>query len=389
MPDESSDQGTVRYIRCPSCGTPNPASSPKCSRCGNPLGAEAATPPRRAPAPAAQQVTCPKCRKALPAGSKFCGYCGSPMSAPVPAATPKAPTPQPPAAAQPAKPAVATKVAPPPKPPAAAQTPLAAGRAATPKVSPAPPPPSPPTAPKPKAAQAPPAPASEGTVVFTGLRVPKLEAGFTEVKPDGSLGKTVRVTKETFVGRGICEASYPNDALLSPTHCSVRIQEGKLLLKDQNSQNGTFVKQRQDSELAPGDVFLLGREIFRLETQSLDEGQPSPQGTMVMSGAPKLQRGPLTAKLQHIQLSGEVIEEFKLEKPETTIGRAQGDLVFKNDPYMSGTHARIVTQPGRFLLQDLRSRNGIYRRIRAEAELKDGDEFFLGEQLFRVELKTS
>jgi pSer/pThr/pTyr-binding forkhead associated (FHA) protein len=47
-----------------------------------------------------------------------------------------------------------------------------------------------------------------------------------------------------------------------------------------------------------------------------------------------------------------------------------------------------VAQPGRFLLQDLRSRNGVYRRVRAEVELRDGDEFFMGEQLFHVEVKT-
>jgi hypothetical protein len=31
----------------------------------------------------------------------------------------------------------------------------------------------------------------------------------------------------------------------------------------------------------------------------------------------------------------------------------------------------------------------VYRRIRAEVELHNGDEFFLGEQIFRVELKIS
>jgi len=105
-------------------------------------------------------------------------------------------------------------------------------------------------------------------------------------------------------------------------------------------------------------------------------------------GAPKLQRGPMTARLEHIDLNGNVIEEYSLEKPETTVGRKTGDIVFKNDPFMSGLHARIVAQPGRFMLQDLKSKNGIYRRIRDEAELKDSDEFFVGEQLFRVALKT-
>jgi pSer/pThr/pTyr-binding forkhead associated (FHA) protein len=106
----------------------------------------------------------------------------------------------------------------------------------------------------------------------------------------------------------------------------------------------------------------------------------------MMWSVPKLQRGPLTSKLEHIKLNGEVVAEFMLDKPETTLGRTQGDLVFKDDPYMSGMHARIVAQPGRFLLQDLRSRNGVYRRVRSEVVLTDGDEFFMGEQLFHVDI---
>jgi pSer/pThr/pTyr-binding forkhead associated (FHA) protein len=106
-----------------------------------------------------------------------------------------------------------------------------------------------------------------------------------------------------------------------------------------------------------------------------------------MWSVPKLQKGPVTARLEHIKLNGEVVAEFQLGPDATTLGRTTGDLIFKDDPYMSGTHARIVAQPGRFVLQDLRSRNGVYRRVRAEVELADGDEFFMGEQLFHVDLK--
>lgn len=223
--------------------------------------------------------------------------------------------------------------------------------------------------------------------MFTGLHAPQVEASITEVKPDGSTGKSTEITKETTIGRAGCDVNYSTDGLLSPRHASIGVREGKLILKDLESQNGTFIKQRQDTELLPGDVFLLGRELFRFKTESTD--QASPMGTQVMMGAPKLQRGPVTAKLERIQLSGDVVEEFSLDKPETTLGRSKGDLVFKNDPYMSGTHARIVAQPGRFILQDLNSRNGVYRRLRTETELQDGDEFFLGEQLLRVQLKIS
>lgn len=361
MSTEANEQGTVRYIRCASCGTPNPGTAEKCTRCGAPMGAKPAKPAR--PATTAAHIVCPKCRQPLPVGSKFCGYCGSPLpagaaakkadphSAPT-AAGIKAPTPAVPPSAIPPKP-----------------QPTAAAKPAAPPAAP----------PRPA-----PLPTGEGTHVFTGLRVPRIESSIIEIKSDGTTGKVTRLIKETFIGRAGCDVTYANDMLLSPRHAALSVRECKLYLRDLSSQNGTYIKQRQDTELAPGDVFLIGREIFRIRTQEL----ANDQGTQVVAGAPKLQRGPVTAKLERIQLSGEVIEEYSLDKPEITLGRTKGDLIFKNDPFMSGTHARILVQPGRFVLQDLKSRNGVYRKIRNEVELKDGDEFFLGEQLFRAQIKS-
>jgi len=235
---------------------------------------------------------------------------------------------------------------------------------------------------------APPTASLDGTVFFTGFHVPKIEATITEKNPDGSLGKSISVVKETVVGRNQCDVNYPDDVLLSPRHACLEVREGRLHLRDLDSQNGTFVRQREDSELTPGDMFVVGRKLFRFATQGREEAEGGGEGTVVWSGAPKLQRGPVTAKLELIKITGEVMQEFRLEKPETTLGRAAGDLVFKDDPYMSGKHARIVAQGDRFVLQDLKSRNGVYRRIHAEIELLDGDEFFLGEQIFQVAVKV-
>jgi pSer/pThr/pTyr-binding forkhead associated (FHA) protein len=98
-----------------------------------------------------------------------------------------------------------------------------------------------------------------------------VEVSFSEVKQDGSIGKTIAVTKQVFIGRENenNDLSYPDDALLSKRHASLAVRQGKLVLKDAESQNGTFVKLRQDAELRPGDVFLLGRELFRFKPQSL------------------------------------------------------------------------------------------------------------------------
>jgi pSer/pThr/pTyr-binding forkhead associated (FHA) protein len=231
--------------------------------------------------------------------------------------------------------------------------------------------------------------AVEETMVFDGFRTPSIEAQITEKKHDGSWGNPLQIVGGVSIGRANCEINFPEDARLSDRHALLSNREGKLFLEDFGGPGGTFIKQRQDSELVPGDVFLLGQDLFRFTTQSLDEAENANAGkaTVAWTGPPKLQRGPITAKLEHILLAGEVIEEFRLEKPETTLGRTKADLLFKGDHYMSGTHARIVAQPGRFLLQDLRSRNGVFHRVRNEIELEDGDEFFLGEHLFRVEIK--
>jgi pSer/pThr/pTyr-binding forkhead associated (FHA) protein len=226
-------------------------------------------------------------------------------------------------------------------------------------------------------------------MVFDGLRTASIEAQIIEKKHDGSWGDPLQIVGGVSIGRANCDINFPDDPRLSDRHALLSNREGKLLLEDFGSPSGTFIKQRQDSELVPGDVFLLGQDLFRFTTQSLDEAENANAGqaTVAWAGPPKLVRGPVTAKLEHIQLTGEVIEEFRLEKPETTLGRTNANLVFKDDHYMSGTHARIAAQPGRFILQDLRSRNGIFRRVRNEIELEDGDEFFLGEHLFRVEIK--
>jgi pSer/pThr/pTyr-binding forkhead associated (FHA) protein len=225
--------------------------------------------------------------------------------------------------------------------------------------------------------------------VFTGLHVPTVEASLLEIKQDGSTGNRVRITKETLIGRIDCDINRSADSLLSARHASLSLRGEKLCLRDLDSQNGTFIKQRQDTELASGDVFLIGRELFRFHVQASEDNAAETEGTRVVMGMPNLQSPPPSAKLERIQLNGTAVETFDLGKPETTLGRTKGDLVFKNDPYMSGTHARIVLQSGRFILQDLKSRNGVYRRIRTEVELQNGDEFFLGEQIFRVELKVS
>jgi len=75
---------------------------------------------------------------------------------------------------------------------------------------------------------------------------------------------------------------------------------------------------------------------------------------------------------------------------QTDIGRAEGQIVLPEDPYLSPRHARIVSRPsaaagaGLFLV-DLGSVNGTFIRIRAPHTLAHGDLLLLGQQVLRFE----
>jgi pSer/pThr/pTyr-binding forkhead associated (FHA) protein len=80
---------------------------------------------------------------------------------------------------------------------------------------------------------------------------------------------------------------------------------------------------------------------------------------------------------------------FRLAAPETVIGKAADcGIVVDDDPYVSRCHARLVRADGHLLLFDAESSNGTLLRVRRPLPLDVGDEFMIGNTVFRVELET-
>lgn len=75
---------------------------------------------------------------------------------------------------------------------------------------------------------------------------------------------------------------------------------------------------------------------------------------------------------------------FSLEKTDIAIGREAGSDVYINDVEVSRQHARLTSQFGDYLLEDLESTNGTFvngQRITGQRILKPGDTVFLGENV--------
>ena len=78
-------------------------------------------------------------------------------------------------------------------------------------------------------------------------------------------------------------------------------------------------------------------------------------------------------------------EDFRLHDGKNTVGSASDSQVILRDNTVSGQHASIRYEDGKFLLTDLDSSNGTYLNDRkvVREELKDNDEIRFGEVIVK------
>lgn len=84
------------------------------------------------------------------------------------------------------------------------------------------------------------------------------------VKSDGTQQEVpIRHATEVIGRHGDCKIRIP-DASVSRQHCEISVKDGRVLLRDLGSSNGTFVNRRRVSqtELAPADLLNIGKFVF-------------------------------------------------------------------------------------------------------------------------------
>jgi pSer/pThr/pTyr-binding forkhead associated (FHA) protein len=114
-----------------------------------------------------------------------------------------------------------------------------------------------------------PPPAAEKTIVMSSspVAVPPRQAKLHLIMEGGEIGETYEVrATETVIGRVDGDIKFPHDGYMSGRHARVVQRNGHFFLLDNNSRNGTFIRIHQEVELHPGDIVLIGKQLFRFET---------------------------------------------------------------------------------------------------------------------------
>jgi pSer/pThr/pTyr-binding forkhead associated (FHA) protein len=200
------------------------------------------------------------------------------------------------------------------------------------------------------------------------------------IRPDGSEGDAIPLFDTTLVGRqggGVFAA----DLYLSPRHATFAFEGSQLHVRDEDSLNGIYLRIDRDVpiELRDNAIFRIGQELIRFNAIV-----PSPVGSdgVEVMGSPN---PGYVGRLSLVIGRATTGNSFPIPPHGLHLGRERGDLIFPEDGYVSGLHARIHGEHGRVYLTDVGSSNGTFVRVNGKHVIRSGDLILMGQQLFRAE----
>jgi hypothetical protein len=174
----------------------------------------------------------------------------------------------------------------------------------------------------------------------------------------------------------------PGERFCHAREAEIRFRDKRLWLNDFEAGNGVFLRIKAPVLLEPGDEFIVGDQLLRIERNPVPQDGPDPGPTYFYSSPKWL------SSFRVVQIfEGGARGACVLARGTTLqIGSSVGDFVFPSDALVSEQHCLIEEQAGTILLSDLDSRTGVFVRIKGEQELVGGDELMVGRTRLSVEI---
>ena len=111
-----------------------------------------------------------------------------------------------------------------------------------------------------------PTPDAEGTYFYASPKRPaKLK--LVQRLRGGDVGMIYRARTDAItIGREGNDVNFPEDLFISGRHCSLACApDGRFVITDLGSKNGTFLRVVDEAQLAHGDYVFLGQQLLRVE----------------------------------------------------------------------------------------------------------------------------
>jgi len=191
---------------------------------------------------------------------------------------------------------------------------------------------------------------------------------------------------ENSIGGSAAHIGFAEDTYLAPHAATLAFADERLVLRDEGSANGVYVKVREPVTLLPGDVFVAGERLLRydgpVELPAPQDGDPPFLGALRPQGT--------TVRVTEVLAGARTGRTCLRAGPSITIGRAGCDLNFPSDPMLATKHAEIrIADDGSAAVADVgEGSSGVFLRVRAQepVELRAGDVLRIGQQQLRVEI---
>jgi pSer/pThr/pTyr-binding forkhead associated (FHA) protein len=226
-----------------------------------------------------------------------------------------------------------------------------------------------------------PKPGARPTLFFSSMQ--QSRAKLTLIRGDGLDGVSFTLAgDEHLAGRTDVPLLFPDDPFLSPVHANFFYREGKLVVRDESSVNGVYLRITGGIEVPFSTRFLVGEQVLELQAPGIPGDEAEADGTYYFASP----RRPALFRVVQTLRGGDIGRAVQAASEVITIGREGNDIDFPEDPFISGQHAQLTWNGGRIVLTDLSSRNGTFVHVAGERELKHGDYVFMGQQLLRVEI---
>jgi ribosomal protein L40E len=190
---------------------------------------------------------------------------------------------------------------------------------------------------------------------------------------------------ENSLGSAGTRIELTDDAFIAPHAATLLFAEDRLLVRDEGSANGVFVKVRETAPLEAGDLFIAGERLFRYDGPfDLDRGGESDTPYL---GAPR-PPGVATVRITELLAGGKTGRTCHRSGPVIAIGKTGCDLNFSGDSLLAARHAEIrLGEEESATLADLgQAPAGVFLRVKGTMDLQAGDILMVGEQQFRVEV---